>query len=302
MPDPRRRTAEDGSSCPANPGRYDRGMTMQPRFTLAHFENAASRVMQTFTDACDLRDARTISSLVSPRFEAIDRRRDVSAGIDAPSGTISFLDAAMSQEPVPVVATRANRLALVRTSRRVGDEEDDVLVVVEIDENGLLSTTVTFVLGDLDLAMAELDARFTSGEAAPYVPVWNALRRGRQAIRRQDWPSLVELTADDAKIHDHRPLRSREVYTVHDSIEDFRAVYAMSPDAKVLMRHVVGICSRGCLMVGEWRGTMSTMGGGVFELLTATVIEVAPDGRIIRTDHHDLDQMEAARARYAALA
>lgn len=271
---------------------------MQPKPSLAHFDNDASRAMERYLAARDADDAAAVRALVSPAFEAVDRHRNVRAGIDTPVGTVSFLEPSASQPVVPLVATRGSRLALVRTRDRRPGKDGECLLVGELDPEGALAAIVAFDLGDFDLAMAELDVRFTSGEAKPHALVWNTLRRARQAIRRQDWDTLVDLTVVGAPIHDHRPLRARPVYVVHDSIEDFRAIYAMSPEAKVLVRHVVGICSRGCLMVGEWRGLLDE---GVFELFTATVVELDAAGRIIRTDHHDLDQVEDARARYAEL-
>jgi hypothetical protein len=271
---------------------------MEGRQSLAHIDNAASRVATAFIDACDRRDAARIRSLVSAAYESQNRRRNVRAGIDVPAGTISFLEESGPHPPLPIVATRGDRLALVRTTFRESDDRSECLIVFESDDSGHLCASVTFDLGDFDLAMAELDVRFNAGEASAHAEVWNALRRARQAIRRQDWDTLIEFTSDDAPIHDHRPLRSRPVYAVRDSIEDFRAIYAMSPEAKVLVRHVLGLCARGCLMIGEWRGAMD---GGVFELLTATVVEVGPDGKVVRTDHHDLDQIDEARERYARL-
>src|SRR6185369_16475081 len=102
---------------------------LEPKPSLAHIENTASRAMQSFIDACDRRDVAVIREMISPRFKSIDRRRHVEEGVDTPTGTIAFLE-----QTVPVVATRGDRLALVRTTLPKPEEEGERLVVVEVDE------------------------------------------------------------------------------------------------------------------------------------------------------------------------
>ncbi len=103
----------------------------------------------------------------------------------------------------------ADRLALVRGTTRVTNGESaptwEVLSVVGADEAGRCNLAVLFDLDDEDAALAELDARYIEGEAAPYADVWRTIAAGVDAYNRRD-PAGRALLADDYVVIDHHRL------------------------------------------------------------------------------------------------
>ena len=89
-----------------------------------------------------------------------------------------------------VIATRGERLALVRIRVSIRDQEarafdTESLNVVEIDADVRIAAIVTFDPDDIDAAFEELDARYLAGEAAAHAETWSvvagAYRRDQSA-------------------------------------------------------------------------------------------------------------------------
>src|SRR5439155_25910942 len=62
--------------------------------------------------------------------------------------------------------------------------------------------------------------------------------------------------------------------------------------------HVLALDDRRTLGVGRWAGTRD---GGPFEMPFVAVVVLGPDGRIQRFHQYDLEQLDAARARFDAI-
>jgi hypothetical protein len=76
-----------------------------------------------------------------------------------------------------------------------------------------------------------------------------------------------------------------------------RSLVELAPDARLRLDHV-RTCGRGLLWVARWLGTQE---GGPFEAPWITVSEHDAPGRVQRFDQYDLDQLEAARARFETI-
>jgi len=72
----------------------------------------------------------------------------------------------------------------------------------------------------------------------------------------------------------------------------------LASDARLRSDHTLAINRRGILNVARWMGSQD---GGVFEIPSVGVILFAPDGRFRRIHSYSLDQLDAARACFAAL-
>ena len=76
----------------------------------------------------------------------------------------------------------------------------DLLNIVEIDADERIVAVVTFDLDDFDAAIAELDARYITGEAAAHAHTWSLVAAGYAGFNRRE---LFATTPDWVSI-DHR--------------------------------------------------------------------------------------------------
>ena len=148
-------------------------------------ENAASQAIERFLACFAVRDWDTSADILADDISTEDRRRVVNAGFrrDRAAEIKDFRSAAdlgVTNATSDVIATRGERLVLIRSRLSRSDEEPesfhvDLLWVVEIDADDRIAAWVTFDLDDFDAAIAELDARYLAGEAAPYARTWSVI-------------------------------------------------------------------------------------------------------------------------------
>jgi hypothetical protein len=202
------------------------------------------------------------------------------------------------------LATRGDRLALVRAQVEVADNDvgpsdREVLAITEVDEHGQRVLDILFDPDALDAANAELDRRYGGGEAAAYPRQWEINRRIRRVIDLREWDALASesLLTPDFVFEDHRPIGagalSRDAF-----IAILRTMIDLRPDAVLRLDHLLAMNERGSLFVAHWAGDETA---GQFEIPSIGVGTVAADGRMQRSDLYGPDQLDAARARFAAL-
>ena len=118
----------------------------------------------------------------------------------------AMLDVGTERIDLAVVATRGERLALVRRmfrARKNGGFEVEVLNVVQLDEHGLIEADIAFERDSLDEAFDELDRRWLAispsdeliGAGIEFVAAYNA----------QDWDRIAVLLHPECVMVDHRP-------------------------------------------------------------------------------------------------
>ncbi|OBI22318.1 hypothetical protein A5712_12835 [Mycobacterium sp. E2327] len=157
-------------------------------------ENAAAQVFQHVWSHFAAGDWAAVAATVADNYSGIDRRRVVNAGTQyGRDSVINDLQAAaevgFTISMVSAIAVRGERLVLARVRASGRDPEaiqNDALNVVEIDAAERIATTVTFDLEDFDAAIAELDARYLAGEAAPHAHVWSGVAAVFAALRQHE--------------------------------------------------------------------------------------------------------------------
>lgn len=187
--------------------RHARSDTQRPSSRL---DNAASRVDARFQQCFAARDWVSMAELLDENLCADDRRPTVNAGVrqgrdakvadmrvTAELGTLTATST--------VIAVRGQRLALVRIRLAGRDQRPEafrteMLGVVEVNRENRMTARVLFDLDDLDAAVAELDARYLPGEAAPYADSWSFVMDAFAALNRHEVPD----TAPDYVMIDHR--------------------------------------------------------------------------------------------------
>jgi len=266
-------------------------------------ENAATRTVARVDAASEAHDWQRVTALFQVGFRASDRRRMVLLEIDREPYLESlrpfFEMAATTNE---VLATRGNRLALLRTrwigsNDTVGPSAGEFILVVEVDDSGSIVALVILDVDDLDAAYAELDARYAAGEGAAYrsiVATWHAFA---QALAARDWDALAAVFAPDLVVYDHRPLGWDTMRGPAVFVETFKSLVDLAPDVRLRTDHVTMSAHRR-LGIATWLGTRE---GGPFEAPRAVVVEHDASGRIRREDFYNLDQLDLARARFEAM-
>ncbi|WP_211296260.1 BTAD domain-containing putative transcriptional regulator [Mycobacterium aquaticum] len=95
-----------------------------------------------------------------------------------------------------VVAVRGERLALSRlrvgtADMSAGAPEDELLQIYGIDNAGRIALQIWFDLDDFDAAIAELDARYLAGEAAPHAHTWSVIADAYVSLNRRELPAVT---------------------------------------------------------------------------------------------------------------
>ncbi|HTL84705.1 MAG TPA: nuclear transport factor 2 family protein [Acidimicrobiia bacterium] len=183
-----------------------------------------------------------------------------------------------------VIATRGDRLALV-----AAPYASDRLELVEVASDDAVHHVV---FDDAHAACEALDERFASLEAASAPAAWNVIRTFWRRVPTHDVDTLVELAAPGFVLDDHRPRGFGKL-----AIPDYRGMlqdlFALAPDIRLRIDHVIAIQPTAALNIGAWVGTVE---GGPFEIPLASVTEHATDGRATRWHAFAVEDLPEARA------
>lgn len=264
-------------------------------------ENAASRAGERYLAQFAAHDWDAMAETLSEDFSNDDRRRVVGAGIqhgrDAQIAHMRTVADLWTTKVMPTtIATRGRRLALMRlrfSGRDQGPETflTEVLGVLEIDSDERIAAVVFFEVDDFDVAIAELDARYLAGEAAPYARAWQVITRGYAAANRNEVPGMTP----DSVFVDHRAALTTER---EDLTGYLPALWDLTPDVRVYVEAVHRLNELGAVMTHTARGT-SQEG---FDAEWRTVIVGVTDGDLYRrVEVFDEPDLDAANARFEEL-
>ena len=264
-------------------------------------EAATTQVCRRFDSYFLAGDWDALAETLAANFTQDDRRKLMGAGLrqgrDAVMTELTVVaNAAIQSRSTDVIATRGTRLALNRVRSAFRDTNPgvfgiDVLDVIEIDTRGRIAARVVFDLEDFDAAIAELDARYLTGEAAAHAPTWSVIARAFSALNRRELPAI---TADGISI-DHRRVAA---YAPGELVEYVRAGWELGQhihtyveavhrlnDLGAVCTHVASGASREGFDA-EWRGV---------QILTV-------DGeKISRSELFEEADLDAAITQFAAL-
>ncbi|WP_231986256.1 nuclear transport factor 2 family protein [Mycobacterium sp. E2479] len=260
-------------------------------------ENAASRAYERIYAWFAARDWDAMAANVAHNFSSEDRRRVVNAGIrrgrDAGIEDVrAIADVGFTLTLLGIVAIRGGRLALVRV-RAAGPDpgtiQNDALNIVEIDAEERIVASISFDLDNFDAAIAELDARYLAGEAAPYAHTWSVITGIYAAFNRHELPATDWVTID------HRRATPFAPGTILASI---RAIWDLTPDLNIHVEAVHQLSKLGAVITHVQRGTSSE--GFDVEWRQIQFLRV-DDDRIDRCEIFDETDLDAALARFEEL-
>src|SRR5262249_19784757 len=213
-----------------------------------------------------------------------------------------FFEMTSSRLPDQVLATRGDRLALLRSIWRGADGDSGPieipwLSVLEVDEGGEPAEWVTFDPDALDAAYAELDARYLAGEAAPHARTWEARLGPVRAIAARDWERLAAGFAPGFVIEDHRPVGLFSI-SPDEWAASVRVLLELRPDARFRVHHVLALEDRRSLTL---EGGERNEPEGAVEGAGTSVMSYGGGG-VRQWPAYTADQLGAARACYEKLA
>ena len=271
------------------------------------FANAAGRAWDRSIACWRARDWPRYRQLLTVGFRCVDRRRMALLELDGDQFvefTRQLADMSSVRVDTEVLATRGDRLALIRVRTEVagdaiGPSEANSCHVMEIDEQGLITTFVRFDLDDLGAAYAELDARYAAGEATahPYAAAW--LWTFRRLTAARDWDRLVAYCAPTFVAHDHRLVGWGTLGDAAAWVEALRVLADLAPDVRRRPTDHIRMSDRGWMVFGG--GWVGTRDGGPFEIAVIVICEVDEVGRQQQIDLYELTQLDQALARFAAI-
>ncbi len=275
--------------------------TRQPRFA-----NTASRALDQMMATWLARDWDAYARILAPEYRQSDRRRLVQLELDreqAIAFTRQLGEMVATRAEAELLATRGDRLALSRiravaTEGDVGPSEIVSLLLTETNDRGEGIAGVRFDVEDQGAAYAELDARYDVLEAALHPHVTAARMAQRRPYLDRDWDAFAATHAPDLVVHDHRLLGWGTLHGVDAWMRTQQVLVELAPDTRVRNDHVT-TSEHGFLSSVLAFGTRD---GGAFELAFLRVSEINAAGKICRIDFYDIDDVDAALARFSELA
>ncbi|CAM2767742.1 SnoaL-like domain-containing protein [Mycobacterium intermedium] len=273
--------------------RFDQLSRPTPRL-----ENAASRVGERLFSWFGTRNWDAIAQILADDVFADDRRLAANAGPrrgrDAQIQDLQGLAGVGFANLTPtVIATRGERLALIRLQLSGNDPNAFRLEgfhLLELDADQRIAAGVLFELDDFEAAIAELDARYLAGEAAPHARTWSVVAESYAALSRHELPG----TPDFASI-DHRRGRS---YEPGDMPAYVRATWDLAPHSKIYVEAVHRLSDLGAAVTQASYGT--SLEG--FDAEWREIAVVMVDGDLVnRSELFDEEDIDAALARFDQL-
>jgi ketosteroid isomerase-like protein len=265
------------------------------------FKNAATRAVERGAARVAARDWEGFRALLPPSLRYSDR-----TGIGKlETGRDEWLAAFRQQVEmtagplVPrVLATRGERLALVRmlwhgASGDVGESELDWLLLIEVDGRGDHSAVVSFEPGDLTSAYHELDARYAD------CAIFAAVQRWFAAVYRRDRGAFLAEFAPSFRVDDRRRLGFGALLDSAEALfRSQEALQQLAPDFRYRVDHFE---TRGRAFLSQV-AQVGTREGGPFETPFLNTGAVDEQGRLTHFELYDVEEIEAAQARFEARA
>ena len=203
-------------------------------------------------------------------------------------------------ESMPL-AIRSDHLALlrVRALGRAGADgfQTEFLSVQEADDEGRISSQTLFDPVDLQIAVAELDARWIAGDGADAAVPSAILSTLVASYNDRDWDGVRSICTDDFVFIDRTPAARGEL-DLEGYVESYQAIVDLTEAFVTITQSIEVLTGTGG--VGRVTNIGTTLDGSPFELSYACAL-VFRDGLISRMELFPADRLDAALARFAEL-
>lgn len=192
------------------------------------------------------------------------------------------------------IALRGDRLCLSHTlfedRQRPSDAfRIETLDVLEIDDNGQMTARIVFDLHDIDAAIAELNTRYSAGEAEPFAQTWSAVTELTAAFNRHDFSAV------NCPSTDHRRLTR---YARGDLTPATLTQREFTPDLRTFIEVVHRLSDRGVVITNRSLGTARGGFEAEWRVINILLIE---HGQLKRYEIFDETDIDAALTRFDQL-
>ncbi len=265
-----------------------------------HLENACTRLVETVDRLGRVGDWEAVARLAAPGAIVDDRRRGIAWKTKGRAEAVANMRSALEESypDVRPLATRGENLALFEnTWVRENGFEIRILIVHELDPNGLLSSATIFDHSEIDAAFAELDAAYLEGEGTAFAGTFRA-NRFIDAYNARDWAAFRSSVSDDFVLFDHRPASLGDVHGPDEMVAAYKPITELVPDARWRILEINAIDGESAVVSVVVSG--HSVDGGEVELPTIGYVQRTPDGRVRRIDIFPTDDLEGALACFAA--
>ncbi|WP_135459798.1 BTAD domain-containing putative transcriptional regulator [Mycobacterium sp. DL99] len=261
----------------------------------ASLENSATQINDRINQLFAAGRWDEIGPLFADGVWIDDRRRGIRGEHHGRAGALRNIRAVADLGAVNIstttLAVRGQHLCLSHANvyGRDGFDAESLNVTEVVD--GLVETVVAFDVDDLDAAIADLDARYVAGEAAPCSETWSAIARALAAFNRREMP---EFMPDWVNI-DHRRARG---FAPGDLTAYIRATWDLAPDVSIYAEAVLRLSSLGAVFTHAVSGRSQDGFDAEWREICLANVEGNLLSRIEMFDEADLD---AALARFDEL-
>ncbi|MDP7738507.1 BTAD domain-containing putative transcriptional regulator [Mycobacterium paragordonae] len=283
-----------GADTDAAVARFDELQSQPPPL-----QNAATQALQCLQAHFAARNWVALADELAEDIYTDDRRRVIGAGIrHGRAAEIQGLQAAASvgtkQVTSTFLATRGERLVLARSRLAPNDQRPaafyaEMIGVVEVNADHLVTGVVSFDVDDIDAAFAELDARYLAGEAGPCAHTWSVISRECAAFNRHELPATEFVTVD------HRRLLKMATGNL---IGDIEVTWDLMPDVSIRIESVHRLTHLGAVASYVAQGTSPE---GFHAEWRITYLVTVDGDHISRCEIFDEADLDAALARFDEL-
>lgn len=283
-----------GADTDAAVARFDELQSQPPPL-----QNAATQALQCLQAHFATRNWVALADELAENICTDDRRPVIGAGIrHGRAAEIQGLQAAASvgtkQVTSTFLATRGERLVLARSRLAPNDQRPaafyaEMIGVVEVNADHLVTGVVSFDVDDIDAAFAELDARYLAGEAGPYAHTWSVISRECAAFNRHELPATEFVTVD------HRRLLKMATGNL---IGDIEVTWDLMPDVSIRIESVHRLTHLGAVASYVAQGTSPE---GFHAEWRITYLVTVDGDHISRCEIFDEADLDAALARFDEL-
>ena len=256
-------------------------------------QNAATRTIKRSGELIQARDRDAYERLASPEIVFEDIRPGLQTESHGLAELMEQVDALISVGVFDInfetLAIRGDSLALSQITF-AGTFEVQLLSLNEVDDHGRI--TYAAFLDDLDAAYDELDRRYLEQMGNPEVGVLTA--RMVSAANRQDWSAFREVLSPDLVVTDRR-VGIASTIGLDDFEASLRAIHEITVGHRMRAEVVYRSSERTLLVRNVSSGT--TTDGGDIEFVLNAIMQ-SRDGKLIRLDMFDGDDLDAALAFY----
>jgi class 3 adenylate cyclase/ketosteroid isomerase-like protein/tetratricopeptide (TPR) repeat protein len=243
-------------------------------------------------------------SMMSAGIVVEDRRTGMGDRVEGREATADMLRVVTSlgiqRIDTTVLAVRGERLALVASTWQ-GAFELPLVALVRTDGQGRVDHLVNYGPEGLADAVAALEEGHIAGEGAAHAELLQTVSDTIDALNHRDWDRVRSGYAPDITAIDHRrggfatgTLPGREAF-----VERHIAIAEIAPDYQQVCRRIVALDERVILVDAVLLATGSDRATYISQLIL-TVLATA-SGPFERFEFFDLDQLEAAQARFDEL-